>query len=112
METKQAILDLVLNVLNSPIVITTLALGLVAGLNWLWGKKPEWKKYEGTIFAAIAEAEKMISNDAKNTAAHRLDHALQYVLRVRRQQTGKAASSKVEAELTEGIQILHNSKGK
>ena len=104
----ETIFQSVWGLLNSPVGIAAIA-GLVLWLlNRLYAAKPAWAKYEGTIIAAVRQAEKAIDDNTSNKSLARLDNALQYVLRIYEQVEGKTASDSVKAELTEGIQILHN----
>jgi len=95
------------NVLNSPAVIAVLAGGLLIVLNRLYAAKPTWQAFEGTIIAAVKWAEKEIPDDTPNKAFNRLNAALNYVLNVYEQARGKPADAKTQAELREGIQIVH-----
>ena len=102
------ILQTIWSVLNSPAGIAAIA-GLVLWLlNRLYAAKPAWARYEGTIIAAVRQAEKAIPDDTDNKSMAKLNNALQYVLRIYEQVEGKPASDSVKAELAEGIQILHN----
>jgi len=95
------------NVLNSPAVIAVLAGGLLIVLNRLYAAKPTWQAFEGTIIAAVKWAEKEIPDDTPNKAFNRLNAALNYVLKVYQEARGKPADVKTQAELREGIQIVH-----
>ena len=95
------------NVLNSPAVIALLAGGLLWLLNRVYAARPAWQAFEGTIIAAVKWAEKEVRDDNPNTALSRLDAALNYVLKVYEEARGKPADAKTEAELREGIQIVH-----
>ncbi|MBN2583067.1 MAG: hypothetical protein JXL80_08360 [Planctomycetes bacterium] len=95
------------NVLNSPAVIAVLAGGLLIVLNRLYAAKPTWQAFEGTIIAAVKWAEKEIPDDTPNKAFNRLNAALNYVLKVYQEARGKPADAKTQAELREGIQIVH-----
>ncbi|HOI56118.1 MAG TPA: hypothetical protein PLP01_12770 [Phycisphaerae bacterium] len=95
------------NVLNSPAVIAVLAGGLLIVLNRLYAAKPTWQAFEGTIIAAVKWAEKEIPDDTPNKAFNRLNAALNYVLKVYQEARGKPADAKAQAELREGIQIVH-----
>ena len=103
-----SILETIWTVLNSPVGIAAIAGLLLWLLNRLYAAKPAWAKYEGTIIAAVRQAEKAVDDQTPNKSMARLDKALQYVLRVYEQVEGKSASDSVKAELAEGIQILHN----
>ena len=104
----ETIFQSVWELLNSPVGIAAIA-GLVLWLlNRLYVAKPAWAKYEGTIIAAVRQAEKAIPDDVENKSMARLNNALQYVLRIYEKVEGKPASDSVKAELAEGIQILHN----
>ena len=95
------------SVLNSPAVIAVLAGGLLWLLNRVYAARPAWQAFEGTIIAAVKWAEKEVRDDNPNTALSRLDAALNYVLKVYEEARGKPADAKTEAELREGIQIVH-----
>ena len=95
------------NVLNSPAVIAVLAGGLLWLLNRVYAARPAWQAFEGSIIAAVKWAEKEVRDDNPNTALSRLDAALNYVLKVYEEARGKPADAKTEAELREGIQIVH-----
>ncbi len=95
------------NVLNSPAVIALLAGGLLWLLNRVYAARPAWQAFEGTIIAAVKWAEREVRDDTPNTALSRLDAALNYVLKVYEEARGRPADSKTEAELREGIQIVH-----
>ena len=71
-----AILEAVWHALNSPAGITAVAGLILWALNRLYAKKPEWKKYEGTIISAIKFSEKDIPDGTENKSLMRLDHAL------------------------------------
>lgn len=101
------VLQIVWQALNSPIGIAAVA-GLVLWLlNRLYALKPAWKRFEGTIIAAIKYAEKEIPDDTGNKALSRLDAALRYVVKVYEEATDKRATPKIVADLKEGIQIKH-----
>ena len=95
------------DVLNSPAVIALLAGGMLWMLNKLYAAKPAWQAFEGTIIAAVKWAEKEIPDDTPNKALNRLNAALNYVVKVYEEAHGKSADAKVQAELREGIQIVH-----
>jgi len=102
-----AIGELLWKLLNSPAVIAALGVGLVWLLARLFTAKPEWKKYEGTIIAAVKFAEKTIPDNVSNTAVKRLEAALKYVIKVYEETQGKTPPADVLASLTEGVQITH-----
>jgi hypothetical protein len=104
----QTILETIWNAINAPAGITLLAGGLLWGLNALYAKVPGWKKYEGTIISAVRFAEKEIPDSTSNKSLKRLDVALNLVLKVYEETTGKPASDKIAADLTEGIKIVHS----
>jgi hypothetical protein len=93
--------------LNSPLVVAALAAVALYLLNLLYTRKPAWQQYEGTIIAGVKWAEKLIPDESENKSINRLNAALQYVLRVYQETEGRRATAKVEAELREGIQIIH-----
>lgn len=92
---------------NSPIGMMLVASGVLFLLNMLYAKKPLWRKFEGTIIAAVKMAEKAIPDDTENKSAKRLDEALRYVLKVHREMTNRAATAKELANLKEGVLITH-----
>ena len=93
--------------LNSPAVIVVLAGGLLWLLNRLYAAKPTWQVFEGTIIAAVKWAEKEIPDDTPNKSLARLNAALDYVVRVYEEARGQRADAQVQAQLREGIQIVH-----
>ena len=103
----QAFLETVWGVLNSPAAIAAVAAVVLWLLNRLYAARPAWRKYEGSIIAAIKYAEKAIPDDAESKALQRLDAALKYVLAVHRETESRGATAKEVAELREGIQIKH-----
>lgn len=101
-------LELVWKVLNTPAVITALAGLILFILNKVYAKKPGWMKYEGAIISGVKFAEKAIPDNSENKSLFRLNQALQYVIKVYENRTGKEPSKAVKAEMLEGIQIVHN----
>jgi len=101
-------IQLLIEFLNSPLGITVIASLVVMALNYIYGKKPLWSKYEGPIISAIKFAEKKIPDNADNRSLRRLDYALRYVLKVYKEASGKEANKKVTNDLKAGIQIVHN----
>lgn len=99
-------LDLLWDFVNSPLGLLLVASAVLFVVNLRWAK-PTWKKFEGTIIAAISWAEKTIPDNAANKSVARLDEALKYVLKVHREMTKRAATAKELADLREGIQIVH-----
>ena len=104
----KTILEVLWTVLNSPAGIAALAGLILWALNRLYAAKPEWRQYEGSIIAAIKFAEKEIPDDVPNKSLQRLDTALKYVLQVYEQTNGRRATPDAEANLKEGIQIVHS----
>lgn len=100
------LLNLLWDFVNSPIGLMLVASAVVFLVNLRWAK-PGWKKFEGTIIAAVAWAEKTIPDNAENKSVKRLDEALKYVLKVHREMTSRSATAKEVADLREGIQIIH-----
>lgn len=100
-------LDALWNALNSPVTIAALAAVALWLLNRLYAAKPNWRKWEGTIIAAVKAAEKAVPDDAANKALHRLDEALRYVLGVFEEVEQRRATEAEVAELKEGIQVKH-----
>lgn len=100
-------MQFILDFLNSPAGIALCASITLMSLNYLYSKKPEWKKYEGTIIAAIRHAEKAIGSGSENAGMKKFDHALQFILKIYEKNEGKQPSSKKLAELKEGISIVH-----
>ena len=103
----QAILSVLWSALNSPMGITAVAGVVLYLLNRLYAAKPAWAQYEGAIISAVRFAEKEIPDDVPNKGLARLNAALQYVLKVYQEVEGKRAPERVQAELKEGIQIVH-----
>ena len=95
------------SILNSPAAITAIAGGLLWLLNRMYTRKPTWVRYEGTIIAAIKAAEKAIPDDVENKSLLRLNNALQTVLDLYAKIEGKRADEATQAEMAEGIQIIH-----
>jgi hypothetical protein len=107
METVMAIATAAWVFANSPAGIALIASVAVFIMNAVYARKPEWKKYEGTIIAAIKRAEKAIPDDADNKSAARLDAALRYVIAVYAAREGREPTAAQEAALIEAIQIKH-----
>ncbi|MCK9179105.1 MAG: hypothetical protein M0P93_08890 [Candidatus Cloacimonetes bacterium] len=100
-------METIFTILNQPVVITLIAGVLLWALNKVYAKKPAWQAFEGSIITGIKWAEKQIPDDSENKSVMKLNAALQYVLNVYKHTEGKRASKAVEAELREGIQIIH-----
>lgn len=98
----------ILELLNSPLVISGIAAVVLWGLTKLYTKKPLWEKWEGTAISAVKYAEKFIDDDTENAGLKKLDYALKYVVRVYEEYTKKKASAKVVQDLKEGVQIVHD----
>lgn len=94
--------------LNSPAGITAIAGGVLFLLNRLYAAKPGWAKWEGTIISAVKFAEQNIPDDTANKGLAKFDDALRHTLRVYEATTKRRASAAVEAQLKEGIQIVHD----
>lgn len=101
--------ETVMEILNSPLAITVAASICLWVLGRIYAKKPTWQKYEGTIIAAIRSAEKAIPDNSENKSVKRLDEALKYVIKVFEEREKRTVTAEEKAEITEGIQILHNS---
>lgn len=101
-------IDTILEALNTPLAISIIAGALGWVLLRVYKAKPLWEAYEGTIISAVRWAEKVIDDDTENAGMKKLDEALKYVVGVYETYTGKKASAKVEKDLKEGIQIIHN----
>lgn len=93
---------------NSPVGISVIAAVVLMLLNRLYAKKPAWRKFEGTIVAAVKGAEKLIPDETESKGLKRFDQALKTVLEIYKKVEGKRPSEKVEAELAEGISLVHN----
>lgn len=102
-----SLLQVAWDVVNSPAVIALAAGGLLWVLNRIYGAKPAWQAFEGSIIAAVKWAEKEIPDDTPNKAFSRLNAALGYVVKVYEEARGKTADAKTKAALREGIQIVH-----
>lgn len=98
----------IMEILNSPLAITVAASICIWLLGRIYTKKPTWQKFEGTVIAAIRSAEKAVPDNSENKAVKRLDEALKYVLTVFEKVEGRTATAAEKAEITEGIQIVHN----
>lgn len=95
------------NLLNSPLAVAVLAAAVLWWLNWLYSRRPSWRKWEGTIIAAVKAAEKAVPDDHANTSVRRLDEAMRYVLRVYEDVCQRRPTAAEAAELREGVQIVH-----
>ena|SRR5690554_1146674 len=95
------------NILNQPVVITVIAGLVLWALNKVYAKKPAWQAFEGTIIAGIKWAEKQIPDDSENKSLSRLNAAMQYVVKVYEEVNGHRPPAAIEADLREGVQILH-----
>ena len=100
--------ETIMQLLNSPLVISGIAAVVLWGLTKLYTKKPLWEAYEGTIISAVKWAEKLIDDDTENAGLKKLDEALKYAVGVYESYTKKRASAKVVQELKEGVQIVHD----
>lgn len=101
------ILTWVWSALNSAMGITFIATIVLYFLSRLYSAKPLWQQYEGVIISGIKFAEKNIPDDTPNKGLAKLDEALRYAIKVYEQTTQKRASRKVQAELENGIGIIH-----
>ena len=90
--------------INSPFGIT-IVVGIFANVIAM---KPLWKRYEGTIIAAIKYAEKLIPDDTENKSKARLDAALKYVLEIFERVNQRSITEKEKHELIEGINLTHD----
>ena len=106
--SAEKIVAIIWQLLNTPAAITAIASLVLYGLNRLYMAKPVWVKFEGTIITAIKLVEKKIPDDTENKGLARLDAALTYVLQIYAQVEGREATAKTAADLTEGIQIVHD----
>lgn len=100
--------ETIMQLLNSPLVISGIAAVVLWGLTKLYTKKPLWEAYEGTIISAVKWAEKLIDDDTENAGLKKLDEALKYAVGVYESYTKKRASAKVVQDLKEGVQIVHD----
>lgn len=98
----------VVEIANSPIVLTALGSIVAWAIARMFAARPAWEKYEGTIIAAIRWAEKKIPDSATNRSALRLDAALRYVIEVYEASGRRRCSRSMEQSLREGIQICHD----
>ncbi|MFA5265156.1 MAG: hypothetical protein WC378_15140 [Opitutaceae bacterium] len=103
----ETIFTTIWSLLNSAMGVAVVAGVVLYILNKVYGKKPDWKKYEGTIIAAVKWAEKQIPDDSPNKAAARLDEALKYVLKIHAEVENRQTTAAELAVLREGIQIVH-----
>jgi len=106
METALEILKFAWKVMNSPAGITVFATVVLFIVNKIYARKPLWKKYQGTLIAAVKFAEKEIPDDTPIPSVARLDAALKYALRVIESAEGLLSPEKV-VEVREGLQITH-----
>jgi len=104
----EEILGLIWQGVNSPIGYMAAAGIVIYLLNRLYAEKPAWEKYEGTIISAVKFAEKEIPDGSENSGLARLDLALKYVLNVYEAVQGTRAGAAAEAQIKEGIQIVHD----
>jgi hypothetical protein len=104
----QSILATVWAAMNSPAGITAMAGVVLWLLNRLYTAKPLWAEYEGTLIAAVKQAEKLVPDDSPNKSLARLDAALKYALQVYESAKGRKATQAEVAELTNGIQMVHS----
>lgn len=102
-----SILTAIWALINSPIGVGLVAAALAAGLAALYKRHPNWRRFEGTIIAAVKAAEKAIPDDTPSVGARRLNAALQYTIRVVAETTGRVPTAAETANLIEGIQIIH-----
>jgi len=100
------ILRTVWSVVNTPAGVTFVASIALYILNKVYAAKPLWKKYEGTLIAAVKFAEKEIPDGSAIKAVARLDAALKYALKVIEAAEGQLPPKKI-AEVKEGLQITH-----
>jgi hypothetical protein len=98
-------MDAIWTVLNTEAVVVTIASIVGWLLVKLYAAKPEWQKWEGTIISAVKDAEKTVPDDQPGW--QKFDKALKYVITVYSAIKGKRPSQKVEADLREGIHIVH-----
>lgn len=68
---------------------------------------PLWKKYGGTVIAAIKFAEKEIPDDVEAQSIKRLDMALKYAIQIIEETESRNITNSEKQGLTEGIQIVH-----
>jgi hypothetical protein len=107
MDTHE-ILNTIWTAINTPVGITVMAGVFLWLLNRLYAAKPAWAAFEGAIISAVKFAEKQVPDGTPNKGLARLDAALKYVVKVYEETKGKKPSAKTVAELTEGIQVVHN----
>ena len=101
-------IETVWNALNSPVAIAAIAAAVLWLFNRIYAARPDWRKWEPVIVAAVRWAEDVVPDDSANRAVQRFDRALQYVLKVYEQAHGQAASAKTVEELREGIEVVHS----
>ena len=101
-------LHIIWALINSPIGITAVLALVLYALNKLYAAKPGWAKYEGMIMSAVQFAEKAIDDATPNRGLRRFDKALEYIIKIREQRTGKKMSVKDIDHITEGISIVHD----
>jgi hypothetical protein len=98
-------MDTIWTLMNTEAVVVAIASIVGWLLVKLYAAKPEWQKWEGTIIAAVKQAEKAVPDEQRGW--QKFDKALKYVLTVYNATKGHRPSKKVEADLREGIQIVH-----
>jgi hypothetical protein len=103
----EKIMELLWTGLNSPAAIAGLAALVLWALNKLYARRPAWQAFEGSIIAAVKRAEKEIPDDTPNKAMAKLNSAMQYVVRVFEEVNRRRPTDAEQAELREGIQIVH-----
>ena len=101
------LLEIIVNILNTPAVIAALSAGLLWVLARIFLAKPAWQKYEGAIITGVKLAEKAIPDETPNAGLARADWALKYVLNIYQQARGHAADATLAASIADGIPIVH-----
>jgi hypothetical protein len=101
------------NLIDSGPGIALLAAVLVYILNKVWAKKPAWRtfyeKYEGTLIAAVKQAEKLVDGSSEGSSGRKLEKALELVVEVLERVHGQDTVSKKEkAAITEALSKTHD----
>lgn len=101
------ILEAIWIFINSPAGVALSVAVAIWAMNRVYAARPDWRKHQGTIIAAIKYAEKTIPNDSYNKSVKRLDEALGYVIKVIEAAQSKPVTPAEIIELKEGIQVSH-----
>lgn len=95
-------------ILNSPVAIAAISAALIWLLSRLYTAKPFWRRYEGTLIAAVKYAEHLIPDNTTNVSLRRLDCALQYAIKVIEGYLERTPTQAEINSIREGIQLTHS----